>query len=186
MRIWSPTQRPIHGRTAGLTLLELMMAMVVLTVAVSMLASSMSSAARLGPVQRENALAGEAARRILETLRNEPYDQIYASFNGDPSDDPAGAGSAAGSGFAVAGLAPADDDPDGFPGEILFPTQAPPLLEAGTWLELGMPRDLDLDGVIDAADHAGDYRILPIEVRVRWKGTSGMRQLSLYTQFVEV
>jgi prepilin-type N-terminal cleavage/methylation domain-containing protein len=171
---------------SGLTLFELMMVLVVLTIAVSMLASTMGSASKLAPVQRENALAAEAARRVLETMRSQPFELMFATYNGDSSDDPAGAGTAPGSGFAVDGLAPATDDPDGLPGEVLFPTQAAPLLENGTWLELGLPRDLDLDGNIDATDHSGDYRILPVEVRIRWRGQNGTRQLSLYTQFVEV
>jgi prepilin-type N-terminal cleavage/methylation domain-containing protein len=171
---------------SGLTLLELMMVLVVLTVAVSMLASSMGSAAKLAPVQRENALAAEAARRTFETMRSQPFELVFALYNGDSSDDPGGAGSAPGSGFEIEGLAPAADDADGLPGEVLFPTQAPPLLENGTWLELGLPRDLDLDGEVDAVDHSGDYRILPVEVRIRWRGPNGTRQMSLYTQFVEV
>ncbi|MBM3976393.1 MAG: type II secretion system protein [Planctomycetes bacterium] len=183
----TPPQLHAHSKArAGLTLVELMMVMVVLTVAVSMLAGSMSSAARLGPVQRENALAGEGARRMLETLRGQPFMDIYALYNADPSDDPGGAGTAPGSGFAIQGLEPLADDADGLPGEILFPTQTPPLFENGTWLELGLPRDLDLDGVIDATDHSDDYQILPIEVRIRWRGVNGARSLSLYTQFVEV
>jgi prepilin-type N-terminal cleavage/methylation domain-containing protein len=181
-----PRSLPRSKARTGLTLVELMMVMVVLTVAVSMLAGSMSSAARLGPVQRENALAGEGARRMLETLRGQPFMDVYALYNADPSDDPGGAGTAPGNGFAVQGLEPLAEDPDGLTGEILFPTQAPPLLENGTWLELGLPRDLDFDGAIDATDHSADYRILPIEVRIRWRGVNGARRLSLYTQFVEV
>ena len=47
---------------------------------------------------------------------------------------------------------------------------------------IGMPRDLNLDGAVDALDHAGDYMILPVRVRVQWMGASGPRTVELQTQ----
>jgi hypothetical protein len=51
---------------------------------------------------------------------------------------------------------------------------------------LGMPRDLNLDGVIDALDHSGDYRILPVRVLVEWTGMSGNRTHRLETVLSEL
>jgi len=47
---------------------------------------------------------------------------------------------------------------------------------------IGMPRDLNLDGAVDALYHAGDYMILPVRVRVQWMGASGPRTVELQTQ----
>jgi hypothetical protein len=46
---------------------------------------------------------------------------------------------------------------------------------------LGMPRDLTGDILIDNFDHAADYRILPVRVRVSWTGKSGPRSIELQT-----
>ena len=68
---------------------------------------------------------------------------------------------------------------DGRVGEVVFPGDGKVLREDGDDPLLGMPRDLDLDDETDAADHADDYRILPVLVRVRWNGPVGPKQLQL-------
>ena len=50
---------------------------------------------------------------------------------------------------------------------------------------LGMPRDLNGDGVIDAEDHADDYRILPVRIRVDWSDSSGARSFAICTTLLE-
>jgi hypothetical protein len=47
--------------------------------------------------------------------------------------------------------------------------------------ELGMPRDLNGDGAVDAGNHSTDYRLLPVIVRVRWQGAGGPSQFELKT-----
>jgi hypothetical protein len=44
-----------------------------------------------------------------------------------------------------------------------------------------MPRDLTADNKIDGADHASDYFVLPVRVRLEWKGASGNRILEIDT-----
>ena len=34
--------------------------------------------------------------------------------------------------------------------------------------ELGLPMDLNGDGVIDAQNHALDYKVLPVTIQLRW------------------
>jgi hypothetical protein len=46
---------------------------------------------------------------------------------------------------------------------------------------LGMPRDLSGDGVVDGLNHAGDYSILPVRVRVEWSGARGDETFELET-----
>jgi hypothetical protein len=45
----------------------------------------------------------------------------------------------------------------------------------------GMPRDLNLDGLIDGLDHASDYAVVPIVVRLDWQGRGPARSLRVHT-----
>lgn len=167
--------------TAGFSMVEVMVVFVVLTVAMAMFTSTMASTARQRMTKRESAIAAEAGRRMLEVLRAGVFAQTFARYNNSPEDDPGGAGTAPGPHFAVAGLAPAADDLDGFVGEIVFPSSGPALREDVEMPELGMARDLDADGEIDALDHAGDYQVLPVLVRMRWQSRSGPREMEMFT-----
>ncbi len=138
-----------------------------------------TSSQKLARTNEENAIAYAAARLTAAELQGVPFDEIFASYNSDPSDDPDGAGTAPGGDFDARGLSPALDDADGFVGEIVFPEQATgvgtavALREDLALPELGMPRDLNGDGFPDGLDHAGDYIVLPVTIRVRWRGASG-------------
>lgn len=47
---------------------------------------------------------------------------------------------------------------------------------------LGMPRDLSGDSVVDDQDHSDGYFILPVQIRVRWNGPTGVRQYEMTSQ----
>ena len=83
------------------------------------------------------------------------------------------------------GLDPRADDDDGFVGRIEFPSVAVggdlQVREDLKSAVLGMPRDLNADGVVDAADHAADYVILPVRVRLEWTGSRGEGALQYQT-----
>ena len=66
-------------------------------------------------------------------------------------------------------------------GEILFPLIATELREDLVDEELDMPLDLNMDGVIDAADHANDYVLLPVLVRIEWQSGFRERELEVRT-----
>lgn len=184
----------------GLTLLEVMIALAVFAVAALALASVMFSTSRLNEGNRENTLVQNAARAAMETMRNEEFAEIFKRFNDNPADDPEGPGTAPGRHFAidangrivfpplpngfVAGLQAVEGDPDGFTGRIDFPTVVDQLREDFDEPELQMPRDLNADGVIDGADHAGDYRMLPVTVTVEWRSVGGTTRLVYRTVFV--
>ncbi|MEX1023869.1 MAG: prepilin-type N-terminal cleavage/methylation domain-containing protein [Planctomycetota bacterium] len=206
-----------HSRR-GTTLLELVIVMAILIVAVSMFSQIVASTAQLRATSHERALAAEAARAMIERMRNEELNDVFDLFNASKADDPAGAGSAPGHRFRVRGLSPRDDDGDGFVGEIYLPAMFMPEgsnegltqqgLEAaaggssddgtsnrtrgmltGRWSvredaeipELGMPRDLNGDGHVDGVDHRYDLHVLPVCVKVSWKGSHGDRSLQIYT-----
>lgn len=160
----------------GLTLVELMVTSCVMAVALLGFSQAVGASARSVDVARERTLAVEAARAIVERMRGETFAQLFARYNALAADDPGGAGSAPGANFAISGLAAQSGDADGLPGSIEFPVQsgAPGVLrEDVDDPDLGMPRDLDGDNAIDAADHAADYALLPVVVRVRWRGRAG-------------
>jgi hypothetical protein len=50
---------------------------------------------------------------------------------------------------------------------------------------MGMPRDLDGDTFVDGDDHAGDYQILPVRVRLEWQGKGGARVLEVRTMVTD-
>lgn len=177
---------PSAGRQ-GFTFLELTVGMAILLVALLIFSSVVTAMAKQRTSNRETGLAVAAARNMLESLRSEDFAEVYARYNSDPADDPGGAGSAPGHRFAVPGLDASADALDGLQGEVVFPTFEDPV--AGLQLredvdlpELGMPRDLSGDNVVDEQDHSGGYFILPVLVRVRWRSPTGIRQYEMSTQ----
>jgi hypothetical protein len=167
-------------------MVEVMVSLAVTMIAMAMFSSAIISTARLGADQRMTSLAANAARSALEILRSVPHRDRFARFNADPTDDPDGAGTSPGCFFSVDGLQPIEGDADGWVGEYLFPTTEGKLREDGFDEQLGIPRDLNGDTLIDELDHAGDYAILPVAVRIQWAGITGPRSMTLYTMLVDL
>lgn len=176
-RVRGPCARARGSRARrGLTLVEILIAITLLLFGLLGFTHAILRAVSTNESTRESALAAEAARRVLETLQAADFDEVFALYNATPDDDPDGDGTAPGADFAVAGLEPLQTDGDGMVGEIVFPANdaAPAALREDVVNQpLAMPRDLDGDGLIDGADHSADYRILPVVVRLTWRGTSG-------------
>jgi type II secretory pathway pseudopilin PulG len=168
-----------------MTLIEVMLSATVMVVGllgflgVTVMAIDTSSA------NREADLATDAARQAIETMQAADFADAFRLFNADPADDPGGAGTAPGNAFAVAGLDPLPTDPDGTVGEIILPAVAvggsEELREDVQEAVLGMPRDLNGDGLQDALDHAADYGILPVLVRLEWRGATGAAAMEFKT-----
>jgi prepilin-type N-terminal cleavage/methylation domain-containing protein len=169
------------GRRRGFTLVEVAFAIAVIVVAVSGLLGALVGSSALGRVARETALAQQAARQQLELVLSAPFAETFAAFNASADDDGGLSVAAPGATFAVPGLSLAPGD--AACGAIEFPTVdnagVLQLREDVVDTPLGMPRDLDGDGAVDATDHSADYRLLPVRVRVRWQGVSGVRDLEL-------
>ncbi len=172
---------------AGFTFVELAVVTIILLVALLIFSSTMGGISRQRATNRESALAMEAARNLLETMRGDDFTQVFALYNATPADDPDGAGTAPGHRFAVTDLRATTDSPDGLQGEVFFPTFEDPVL--GLQLRedienqaLGLPRDLSGDSIIDDQDHSANYFILPVRVVVRWTGKTGTREYRLFSQ----
>ena len=177
------SSRCAEGR-AGFSMLELVIAMTTLTVGVLGFSKAIVAWNRAAEGARLKTEAVQAARRVVEDLQSKDFSEVFALYNSVAADDPVAA-VIPGPTFSVAGLTPWPAAPDGFVGQVILPSAlvggAETLREDSVITELGMPRDLNADGVIDAADHSGDYRLLPVIVRVRWLGPNGQSQLDIKT-----
>jgi type II secretory pathway pseudopilin PulG len=182
---------PLPGRNrsrGGWTLLEIVISTLILLVVLIGFSYGLASSTSLDQSTRAQGIAREAARAKLDELRAAVFEDVFARFNDNPDDDPLGVPSP-GSRFDVRGLAPRPDDADGSVGAILFPVSEDGELREDLELpRLGMPRDMsgedmDGDGVgdIDALDHASDYRVLPVLVRLEWRGGGGDSMLEMAT-----
>lgn len=185
-----PNGGPVRAESrSGFTILEVMVAITVLVGALLGFSQAILSSATSARSGHQVMIATEAARDMLERIQTRDedsfeFDELFAAFNSDPTDDPDGPGTAPGADFAVPGLDAAVGDLDGFPGKIIFPTMggAPGVLREdfsdAAW---GMPRDLSGDGVYDEADHSGDYGLLPVLVRIEWRGGTALDRVELRT-----
>ena len=89
----------------GFTLIELMIVVSVLLITLVAISQSLVASLRLTGVNRETALATDGIRERIEILEGaEDFSKVFALYNSNPNDDPGGAGTAPGSGFAVRGL----------------------------------------------------------------------------------
>lgn len=179
----SSTTRARRRSQAGFSLVEIVIAGLVLAIAVCGMSGSMVSAVAVNRVNRETALAQEAVQRQMELLQGTEFTEVFRRFNTTAADDAGLLGGAAGPNFAVFGLDVQDGDADGRVGRVEFPVidvaGVPQLREDVVDAALGMPRDLNgSGGAPDALNHANDYRVLPVRVRVQWRGVAGPRTLT--------
>ena len=164
--------------------------MTILSIAFLMYSSTTISANRQREASREGAIASDAAREMIENLRSVPFSDLYALYDHNVLDDPGGRGTAPGPRFAVARLKPVPGMPDDTIGEVQLPEME---VSPGVWelredlvrSDLGMPRDLNGDSIIDARDHALDYVHMPVRIVLVWQGRFGPRTQSLDTLLVD-
>ena len=182
---------PECARKAGFTLLELMMAAAVMVVGLMGFLQVIVMAIGSSNANREADLATDAARQQIEVMQASIFQDLFRTFNDDPSDDPGAPGTAQGADFAVAGLDADPADPDGMVGRIELPSVAvvgspQQLREDFQSTSLGTPRDLNGDGNQDSLDHSSDYKILPVVVRLRWRGSTGISKMEFRTVIVDL
>lgn len=177
------SQRSRQAR-GGFTVVEVLVCIVILSIALSGFTGTLVATLGLNRVQSETVIAREAAQQMLETIHGRTFGEAFAAFNATAADDGTLLTPAFGAAFDVPGLEPLAADPDQRCGVVLFPDagNGPGFLaENENDDALGLPLDLNGDGVIDAGNHAADYRMLPVRVRVEWRSAAGPRQLDLET-----
>lgn len=183
-------RRGAGASETGFTLLELMIAVVVIVVAFFGLLLSLHYGNVLNETARQLQAAHDGARQALEAVRAYEFEYIYRAFNADTSDDPNGPGTAEaalfplntatndgiGNNFAVPDLVPLPSDPDGVVGAIIFPEATvggvTVLSEQGQDPFLGI-LDLNGNGSTNDQDVSDDYVLLPVTVMVQWQGLFG-------------
>ena len=186
------SRTPVRSR-AGFTLLELAVVVPILIIAVALLSGTLTGTTKQRSILRENSVASNAIQSVIETMRNDDFRQLFALYNEEPFDDPNGPGTAPGNRFAVDGLDPQPGAVNGMIGEIILPTfNAGGAIDQDWQLRedidlpiLGLPRDLNGDNIVDALNHADDYTIMPIEVRLQWQGRYGPREFRMQTLLVD-
>jgi hypothetical protein len=200
-------------REAGFSVVETLCGMTLMFVGLLSLASSTVTGMATNETNRESARATSAARQFLESLQVEvAFEDVYRAYTAEPEtavepDEGLLATLSPGlrtqvaegtrllaSGeegklypilarkFEVVGLEASKGKERAEMGEVCFPVAQG---EAGLELREDVAgRDLNGDGVIDNLCHAHDYKILPVTVKVEWKGTRGVRQLEFQTLLV--
>lgn len=151
-------------------------------VAILGFSQALVASSRAQAMAREQNLALEACRQQLEMIKTETLRDRFREYNTSGTDDVDGPGRGPGPNFAVPGLSAIEGDADGLAGEVVLPVAAgaPLVLREDLVLpEFGTPLDLDCDGVVDATNHAADYQILPVLVRVRWRSPAGTATVQL-------
>lgn len=168
---------------AAFTILELMIAVTLVSLILVAVSNSIVTSMKATGVNRETALATDGLAAMMERLQGVGhFSDVFRLYNANPNDDPGMPGTAPGPNFAVPGLQPIDGDPDGFVGEIVFPTIGNDLREDVVDPRLGMPRDLNGNGSIDVnVPRNGDYKLLPVLLRIRWKGVGVERSMEIRT-----
>ena len=173
---------------AGMTLVEVMVAILVLTVAVFILSSTVTASVSHSIVKGQRTLAVEAAMGTIERIRALPQEDVFALYNDVGADDPYGAGSGPGATFDVEGLNPVlDAAGEPLPiGRVLLPGAGAVLDESAAEPEFGLPRDLDGDLVITPGNCADRYIVLPLTVRIEWLSRLGPRTLEMSTMISDL
>ncbi|MEC8513217.1 MAG: prepilin-type N-terminal cleavage/methylation domain-containing protein [Planctomycetota bacterium] len=181
----APPKAALRGlKRSGFTMVEVMVALLVLTVAVQILSSTVTASISYTRVKRERAAAVVAATNVIETMHSLPFYDLFATYNGSPDDDPGGPDTAPGARFAVDGLTPLSGEE--FVGRIEFPTEGTRLAETVPDRRFGTPRDLNGDLLIDGEDRSDDYLVLPVVVTVEWMSQLGERRFEIATMLVDL
>ena len=177
-----------------MTLVELAVAMAVFVIATGMLLQLIAAGKGLRETARQEWHATSEAQNVLEHMRSMPFRDLVRSFDPDPLNDPGGPGTAPGPWFSAAGLAPLASAVGDTIGEVLLPVVNVGTDVAPDWQVredlgeplLGLPRDLTGDAVVSSLDCSSSCTILPVLVRMRWRGRFGPRELRFFSSFTEM
>jgi prepilin-type N-terminal cleavage/methylation domain-containing protein len=157
----------MNERAKGFTLLEVMVAAMILTVALLGTLSAINGAMVLQTVTMETVIARDAVRKKAEQLIDLQDDvnfpNIFANYKVGTTNRT----------FSVTEMTEWTGTPAS--GVISFPESSGALVENVSNTNWAMPRDLNGDGATDgsAIDRAATYKLLPCTVRVDWVGPKG-------------
>ena len=168
------------GRRArrGFTMVELAIAMSMLMIGLVSAASATMRMQHLRKQNRERVVAQNALRSMGERIHAQAYrdsldhpdawaQNVLDAFGPD--------GTLKGV-FDVEFLSPPNEDQE-FPGTIQVVVDET-TTDAALGMDLGMPRDLNGDGDAADLDVSADACILPVVLRIEWKGQQGLQEIS--------
>ncbi len=168
------TQRRLSTRSAGFSLVEVMIATCVLTIGLLALSST-------SVVIHSLDRADEARRQA--TLGLQDVVERIKALSAGSIDNPGGwsqtitpalrAGGQIGPTFQVRGLDPWNGNPTVGTVQVITDETT---TDAALGVTLGLPRDLNGDGDASDTDVSGDCTLLPVVVRARWGGSAGNRE----------
>jgi hypothetical protein len=173
----APLRRP--RASTGFTLVEAAVATTVLVIGVLGYVASVTAGDRLMLQNREARRAYTAAQTVFAEMQAQPISSVFQAYNSNDNDDPNGVTSP-GHTFTATGIGScAEGHVDGT-GTVRFPsTDGYVLRESMVDPALGMPRDLDGDGVISSTPLTKTPLILPVEVKVAWRSAGGPREITV-------
>ena len=165
---------------SGFTIVETAVAATVLVIGVMGLLASVTAGDRLINSNRETRLAYTSAQAQRAEMQALPIATVFTSYNSSNLDNPTGGIASPGANFTLHGLTACPTSPNGQGGSVQFPSMdGVTLRESMVDAALGMPRDLDGDGVISSTALSKPPMVLPVVVTVRWMSTSGPREISV-------
>lgn len=171
---WKGNQRngrELPGPLAGLTMVELMIAMVILVVALLSFIFGLGVSIQDVSATRQSYTALNAARSKVEELKGLKFRNVYGDFG------PGTAGETFAVSYEEEGKTLTLESPDGGDaGEIIFYVD-----ETAIPSDLGWVGTYDLNGDGDAldADVSGRYKLLPVIVRITWVDVYGTRDVEV-------
>ena len=164
------------SRRAGLSLIEVVVAVAVLSVGVLAVASTSMAVSSLDGTERESYLATTRLKSLSEEIQ---------AYSNDARDDARGwpiamvaalrPGGLFGDEFDVLGLAPQAGAPAVGSIEVILDERR---TDADIGVALGMPRDLEADGEALSPDVSASAQVLPVVLRLRWRGETGEREMT--------
>ena len=158
---------------AGLSLVELMFAMVILVVAILAFLQGLASGAVGVGDSRQSYVAINAARSKLEELKGYPFQEILANFGpGSPNETFPVTYKQEGRTYELERVGKDEA------GQIIFYTDETSIPASFGWQGA---YDLNGDGDADDLDVAADYKLLPAVVRVSWTDAQGRKDFEIPT-----
>jgi prepilin-type N-terminal cleavage/methylation domain-containing protein len=157
-----PAARPAgrHARAAGFSMVEVMLAIVVLAVTSIPVVQGMLGSVAANSRSEQRVTAGEAARSLADRIAATPVDEILATW---------GEGGTEGSAISILAL----------DGSVITGRVHLVLDETGADADMkrvfGLPRDLDGDGSTASIDVSATVKVLPVLIELTW-GPAGRQE----------
>ena len=152
-------------RKGGFTLIETMMAMTMIAVALLALMHAVVSSMRLVEANRQDAVAMNHAREKIAEIESKDFETIFDLYKNHTWIPEMQTGNSR--------------------GRVLLPINGSGNLDEtrspSQFINMGFPRDINMDG--DATDTNVNltYRILPIKIVISWETVQGARSVEFNT-----